>query len=163
VIGIGVVVVLIGFVFLRLHPKAWSVTCRPIETRSKDAAGRNVAAVTFSCLPVYWYFVAGFCGAASSAIITLRRITVIRLVMFILICDLLVTGIAGMALLVWEHYLPLANPGFGPAAFWASLLPFGSLIGLFFGNIFTLGFPVWAAALASFCVLGSERALFRKG
>ena len=163
VVGIGGVVVLTGFVFLRLHPRAWSVTCRPLETRSTDPSGRNITAVTFSCLPIYWYYVAGFCGAAFSAIMTLRRVSVVRLAMFVVVSDLLITWIAGMALLVWDHYLPHIDIGFGPTGFWASLPLFGALVGLIWGNVFTLGFPVWAAALASFFVLSSERALLRKG
>jgi hypothetical protein len=162
VVGIGMVVVLIGFVFLHLYPRAWRVACRPIETRSTDPTGRNISTVTFSCLPISWYYIAAFCGAAFSAIITLRRVTAVRLVMFIVIADLLIAWIAGMTLLVWDHYLPHIDLESGPAVFWVSLLLFAAMTGIIFGNIFTLGFPVWAPALALFCVLGGERALRRK-
>jgi hypothetical protein len=163
VTGISVVVVLTGLVFFRVYPMAWMASCETFETRSTDAAGRNVVIFENFCLPLYWYYIIGFCGAVLSAIITLRRVTVIRLVMFIIVCDLMVTWIGGTALLAWDRYLPHAVPGPSPAAFWASLPLSGFFVGVTFGNIFTLGFPVWAAALASFCILGGERALLRKG
>jgi hypothetical protein len=161
VVGMGVIVVLLGFVFLHVYPKAWRITCRPFETRSIDATGRNVSVFTTACLPMSWYFIAGFCGAGSAAAVTLRKITALRLVMFVVLCDLVVTWIAGTALLVWDHFQPHMWADSGAAAFWASAPFTGFFVGVTFGNLFTLGFPLWAGALASFCVLGAERAHLR--
>ena len=153
-ITIALLVAIIGYLFLRAYPRAWSVTCRSVSTHSTDAGGRDATTYSFTCLPIYWYYIFAFAGSWLAAVITLRKITLLRSLLFIILCDLFITWIAGVTLLVWDSLQPHAVP---TSAYLWLLLPFlGLWLGGYVGNVVTFGFSLWAGAMALLFAISGE-------
>ncbi len=61
-----------------------------------------------------------------------------------------------MTLLVWDELQPHAAAAPIPASLWPFFPFFGLLLGVLWGNFVTLGFPLWAGAIALLLVIGGE-------
>lgn len=156
---IGLLVVLVGYVFLHFEPRIRRPTCRNLLSYATGPDGNRTVTFAYVCLSVYFYYLAAFVGSGAAAIVALRRITALRALLFIVLCDVFVTWLAGIVVLVWDRLQPHTLPG--SEAFWFLLLPFGLLLGIVFGNVATFSFPLWSGAAALLITIGAEAAYGR--
>lgn len=160
--AIGFLVVLVGYLLLHFEPRIRRPTCRNLVSYAAGPGGNHATSFSYVCFPVYFYCLAALIGSGGAAIVTLRRITIPRAFLFIVLCDVFTTWIAGTALLVWDRFQPHATLP-SPEAFWFLLLPFGLVLGAVFGNVTTLGFPLWSGAAALLVTIAAEAVYCRLG
>lgn len=151
-ITIGVLCALGAVLFLAVFPRTLTATCHSWQIDSIDAAGRNVRTGHVACLPEYWFCICAFLGASLAAFLTLKKVTLLRSIGFVIVCDVLMNWFGVMAMLVvWK----MADPTMPLVEFpWLAVL-----VGLTFGNLATKGFALWAGMLALLITLGLDAAV----
>jgi hypothetical protein len=153
---IGILAALLSDVFLHLFHSMYGATCTSYQIDSIDPNGRNVRTGHVACLPLYWFYIAPFIGAFLAAMVSFRawqNPTFLRAILFLIICDVLTTWLAAMALRY--YWQPTFNTPIPSSILdWTNWSLNSLLFGLLFGNIVTKFLAIWAGALGLVWMFG---------